>query len=160
MLASSAARLILSLESWSCSCRTSSPINLFQILIRKCLETLTIDDWQRSTTVAVKGNDLCLRFLKKVRSFTPSDLRSGIRSLSSIRPICKCRCPPLLTKNSKSLSLLFAVGPGCLQLLAWILQLFQQLIFIGSLPCQLKHSYTVYTRIECVLKFPSITVLY
>jgi hypothetical protein len=42
-----------------------------------------------------RGHNLCLRFFKKVRSFTPTDLRSGILSLSSIRLICKCRCPPL-----------------------------------------------------------------
>ncbi len=42
-----------------------------------------------------RGRNLCLLFFKKVWSFIPSDLRSGIRSLSSIRPICKCRCPPL-----------------------------------------------------------------
>jgi hypothetical protein len=43
-----------------------------------------------------RGHDLSLWFFKKVRSFTPSDLRLGIQSLSSIRPICKCRCPTLL----------------------------------------------------------------
>ncbi len=32
----------------------------------------------------------------KVRYFTHSDPRSDIRSMSSIRPICKCRCPPLI----------------------------------------------------------------
>ncbi len=42
-----------------------------------------------------RGHDLCIRFFKKIRSFTLSDLRSDIRSQSSIRPIFKCRCPPL-----------------------------------------------------------------
>ncbi len=35
------------------------------------------------------GNDLCLRFFQKVRSFTPFDWRSGIQQT------CQCRCPPL-----------------------------------------------------------------
>ncbi len=43
-----------------------------------------------------------------MRPFTPSDLRSGIRSLSSIKPICKYRCPPLSTYPSPFL------GPGTL----------------------------------------------
>ncbi len=42
-----------------------------------------------------RGQDLCLRIFKKVRSFTPFDRMSGIRSVSCIRPTCQCRCPPL-----------------------------------------------------------------
>ncbi len=42
-----------------------------------------------------RGQDLCLRFFEKVRSFTPFDRWSGIRSVSGIRPTCQCRCPPL-----------------------------------------------------------------
>jgi hypothetical protein len=38
MLASSAARLILSLDSWSCSCRTSSPQFISDFNKKKCLE--------------------------------------------------------------------------------------------------------------------------
>ncbi len=43
-----------------------------------------------------RRHDLWFWFFEKVRPFTPFDLRSGIRSMSSIRPICKCRCPALL----------------------------------------------------------------
>ncbi len=48
-----------------------------------------------STTITVEGTIFAFGFSKKVRSFTPSDLRSRIPSLSSIQPICKCWCPPL-----------------------------------------------------------------
>ncbi len=41
------------------------------------------------------GHYLCLRFFKKVQSVTPSDRRSGFRSVSGIWPTCQCRCPPL-----------------------------------------------------------------
>ncbi len=39
-------------------------------------------------------------FCEKVQHFTPLDLRSDIRSMSSIQPICKCRCPPLPVSHS------------------------------------------------------------
>jgi hypothetical protein len=41
-----------------------------------------------------KAGSLIL-FFRNSSTFTTFDLRSGIRSMSSIQPICKCRCPPV-----------------------------------------------------------------
>ncbi len=42
-----------------------------------------------------RGHNLCLQFFEKLWSFTPFHQRSGIWSVSGIRPTCQCRCPPL-----------------------------------------------------------------
>ncbi len=43
----------------------------------------------------VEGKIFAFGFSKKVRSFTPFDRMSGIRSVSCIRPTCQWQCPPL-----------------------------------------------------------------
>ncbi len=45
---------------------------------------------------AVKHSTYLQVSMPKVRHFTHLDLRSEIRSMSSIQPICKCQCPPLV----------------------------------------------------------------
>jgi hypothetical protein len=50
-----------------------------------------------------RGQDLCLRFFEKVRSVTPFDRMSGIRSVSCIRPTCQCRCPPLVLPTNSAI---------------------------------------------------------
>jgi hypothetical protein len=65
----------------------------------------TLDLWEGRG----RGHDFCLRFFKKVRSFTPSDFRSGIRSLSTDLQVSMPTSAPrsILQNNCPSHLLLF-----------------------------------------------------
>ncbi len=70
------------------------PLTLYRQIYRQ--RSMVVGRTVRSSTCAkivVEGTMFDFGFSIKFQPFTPFELRSGIRSMSNIRPICKCRCP-------------------------------------------------------------------